>query len=414
MLEPRRATGPPPAVAQQRRPSRRRRRSRRPVERAARSRRGRAGRRRGPPARRRRAARAKSWWFSLQESGAVEQQQPAGRRPGGRGTGRRRARRGRPVSAGGWAWTARTAWHDAPPHGRGATALARLSAGQPLNERGRLEIGGCDAIELAREFGTPAYVVAEDDLRARARAFAAGASRARHEDFEVVFASKAFPCTAVLPAVRARRGCGCDVASRRRAAPRAARPASRPSGSCCTATRSPRPSCAWRCDAGVGLIVLDNLDEIERLERLARAGPPRSAVLVRVAPGRRADTHHGDLHRAGRHEVRLRLDDAPRGHRAPARPTSASTCRACTSTSARRSSSSTPFRARARGARRARRLRDLRPRRRARRRLHAARAAAVDRGVRRGQGRAGRTRCCGAGRARPRSSRAARWSPTHA
>jgi len=41
--------------------------------------------------------------------------------------------------------------------------------GSHLNERGRLEIGGCDTIELAREFGTPAYIVAEDDLRARAR-----------------------------------------------------------------------------------------------------------------------------------------------------------------------------------------------------------------------------------------------------
>src|SRR5215207_11427151 len=38
-------------------------------------------------------------------------------------------------------------------------------------EDGRLAIGGCDAVELAREFGTPAYVMAEDDLRARARAF---------------------------------------------------------------------------------------------------------------------------------------------------------------------------------------------------------------------------------------------------
>jgi len=45
--------------------------------------------------------------------------------------------------------------------------------GSRVNERGRLEIGGCDTIELAREFGTPAYVVAEDDLRARARAFIA-------------------------------------------------------------------------------------------------------------------------------------------------------------------------------------------------------------------------------------------------
>src|SRR4030081_2960302 len=83
--------------------------------------------------------------------------------------------------------------------------------GSRLNERGRLEVGGCDAIELAREFGTPAYVVAEDDLRARAAAFL-DALRTRHADFDVLFASKAFPCTAVYRLLK-EAGLSCDVAS---------------------------------------------------------------------------------------------------------------------------------------------------------------------------------------------------------
>ena len=95
------------------------------------------------------------------------------------------------------------------------TATSTLSPVYPLgtrvNERGRLEIGGCDAVELAGELGTPLYVVAEDDLRARARAFIEALS-ARHEDFDVLFASKAFPCTAVYRAL-AEEGLGCDVAS---------------------------------------------------------------------------------------------------------------------------------------------------------------------------------------------------------
>ena len=70
--------------------------------------------------------------------------------------------------------------------------------GSRINERGRLEVGGCDLIELAREFGTPAYVVAEEDLRARARAFLAAGREAGNDQLEVVFASKAFPCSAVL------------------------------------------------------------------------------------------------------------------------------------------------------------------------------------------------------------------------
>ena len=84
--------------------------------------------------------------------------------------------------------------------------------GSRVNELGRLEVGGCDTLELAREFGTPAYVVAEDDLRARARAFVAAGAAAGHSDFHVVFASKAFPCTAVL-ALFAQEGLWCDVAS---------------------------------------------------------------------------------------------------------------------------------------------------------------------------------------------------------
>ena len=53
-----------------------------------------------------------------------------------------------------------------------AQQLSRVyPIGSRLTEEGRLEIAGCDAIELAREFGTPVYVVAEDDLRARAREF---------------------------------------------------------------------------------------------------------------------------------------------------------------------------------------------------------------------------------------------------
>ena len=117
--------------------------------------------------------------------------------------------------------------------------------GSRLNERGRLEVGGCDTIELAREFGTPAYVVAEDDLRARARAFVQAGRDAGHEDFHVVFASKAFPCTAVLE-LFAQEGLWCDVASggELHLALRGGLLAR--SGSCCTATPSPRPSCAWR------------------------------------------------------------------------------------------------------------------------------------------------------------------------
>ena len=64
---------------------------------------------------------------------------------------------------------------------RGQAAWRDPIAGSPVyplgsrvNERGHLEVGGCDVVELAAEFGTPAYVYAEDDMRARARAYRDG------------------------------------------------------------------------------------------------------------------------------------------------------------------------------------------------------------------------------------------------
>src|SRR5678815_3241078 len=84
-------------------------------------------------------------------------------------------------------------------------------SGSRINEAGRLEVGGCDVVELAREFGTPAYVYAEEDMRARARTYVE-AFRARVERFEVIYASKAFPCTAAYR-LFAEEGLATDVAS---------------------------------------------------------------------------------------------------------------------------------------------------------------------------------------------------------
>ena len=94
-------------------------------------------------------------------------------------------------------------------------ATRALSAAWPLSSRlteaGRLEVGGCDAVGLAEEFGTPVYLLDEDDLRARARAVRA-ALEARTADGEVLFASKALPVTAVYR-LMAEEGLSIDVAS---------------------------------------------------------------------------------------------------------------------------------------------------------------------------------------------------------
>jgi diaminopimelate decarboxylase len=159
--------------------------------------------------------------------------------------------------------------------------------GSRLDEDGRLQLGGCDAVELAHEFGTPAYIVVEDDLRARAQAFVE-AFRARTEDFDVLFASKAFPCTAVYR-VLAQEGIACDVASGGELA-LALRGGFDPARIYMHGNAKSIAELRQAREAGVGHIVIDNGDEIERLEDVVGEGAPQP-VLLRVTPGVKGDTH---------------------------------------------------------------------------------------------------------------------------
>ncbi len=177
--------------------------------------------------------------------------------------------------------------------------------GSRIDERGRLEVGGCDVIELAERFGTPAYVYAEDDIRTRARAYM-DAFRARTEHFEVVYASKAFPCTAAYR-VLVDEGLSCDVAS---------------GGELFLALRGGFPperiymhgnnksdeEIRYAVEQGVGHIVVDSFDEIDRLERIA----PGQKVMLRVTPGIRPTTH--DYIATGQADSKFGfgLDDVPR------------------------------------------------------------------------------------------------------
>jgi diaminopimelate decarboxylase len=154
--------------------------------------------------------------------------------------------------------------------------------GSRLSEQGRLEVGGCDVVELAREFGTPAYVYAEDDMRARARAYLE-AFRARVEHFEVIYASKAFPCTAAYR-LFAEEGLSADVASGGELH-LALAGGFHPLRIHMHGNNKTRADLDYALSAGVGHIVVDSFDEIERL----RGSGAR--VLLRVTPGIKPSTH---------------------------------------------------------------------------------------------------------------------------
>ena len=161
--------------------------------------------------------------------------------------------------------------------------------GTRVNDRGVLEVGGCDTVELAREFGTPCYVVAEDDIRTRARAFV-DAFKARTDDFEVVFASKAFPCTAVYRLLW-EEGIGSDVAGGGELAMALAAGVD-PERIHLHGNAKSLAELRFAREAGVGEVIVDNLRDIELLEALVRedGGPPQR-VSLRVAPGVSPETH---------------------------------------------------------------------------------------------------------------------------
>jgi diaminopimelate decarboxylase len=158
-------------------------------------------------------------------------------------------------------------------------------AGSRVDERGRLEVAGCDVVELAAELGTPAYIYAEDDMRGRAAAYREAFER-RTEDFEVLFASKALPCTAAYR-LFAEEGLSVDVASGGELH-MALRGGFDPARIHMHGNNKSDEEILFAARAGVGHLILDSFDEIERCERLLE-GP--QDVLVRITPGIKPSTH---------------------------------------------------------------------------------------------------------------------------
>ncbi|WP_370410546.1 diaminopimelate decarboxylase [Streptomyces fradiae] len=163
--------------------------------------------------------------------------------------------------------------------------LALFPPGTVLGRDGELVIGGCPVTDLAERFGTPALIIDEKALRARARRYADGLA-ARWENSRVAFASKAFPCTAVYRLL-AEEGLSIDVAGGGEMALALAGGVD-PASLVVHGNAKTDAELRMAVEAGAGLIVIDNFDDIDRLERIVTGEQP---VLVRVTPGIRPDTH---------------------------------------------------------------------------------------------------------------------------
>jgi diaminopimelate decarboxylase len=149
---------------------------------------------------------------------------------------------------------------------------------------GVLTVDGVRVDDLAREFGTPAYVLDEADVRARCREFRAGFA-----DADVYYAGKAFLSRAIVRIIES-EGLSLDVCSGGELA--IALAAGMPSERIGLHGNNKSVDELTRAvDAGVGRIIVDSFDEIERLTAIARAHGPRPRVLIRLTVGVEAHTH---------------------------------------------------------------------------------------------------------------------------
>ena len=154
---------------------------------------------------------------------------------------------------------------------------------------GRLEVGGVDVVTIAREFGTAAYVIDEEDFRARARAF--------REDFAAPFSEVG----ASTSTTRARPSCAArsPAGSPRRASASTSAPVASSPWPSAPSRRADRPArnnkslaeIQQALEYGVGRIVVDSFEEIDRIAAVATELGVRAPVMVRVTVGVEAHTH---------------------------------------------------------------------------------------------------------------------------
>lgn len=158
-----------------------------------------------------------------------------------------------------------------------------------INEKGNLEIGGCDIKDIAEEYGTPAYIMDENAIRENCRKYVGAIENCYNGNGMVLYASKALSCVQMYKIVKS-EGMGVDVVS---------------GGELYTALKAGFPAekiyfhgnnkseeeLRYALESGVGRIVVDNRSELDMLERLAKENGRTAKILFRIKPGVDAHTH---------------------------------------------------------------------------------------------------------------------------
>ena len=157
-----------------------------------------------------------------------------------------------------------------------------------INDNGSLEIGGCNLMDLADEYGTSLYVLDEETLRNRCRSFVQ-AFQSRYDDTQVVYASKAY-INPALARLFEEEGLGLDVVSGGELA--IAQSVDFPLERVYFHGNNKSPQeLAQAVEANIGRIVVDSFHELEVLDRIAGDAGKVQDVLIRVSPGVDPHTH---------------------------------------------------------------------------------------------------------------------------
>lgn len=158
-----------------------------------------------------------------------------------------------------------------------------------VNQQGNLQMGGCDLTQIAKEFGTPAYVLDETAIRSHCRTYTHSIEEYYHGNGLVLYASKALSCKYIYRIMK-EEGMGVDVVS---------------GGELYTALQAGFPAekiyfhgnnktmdeLAMALKNDVGRIVVDNIFELETLNQLAGQMGKTASILFRIKPGIDAHTH---------------------------------------------------------------------------------------------------------------------------
>ncbi len=152
-------------------------------------------------------------------------------------------------------------------------------------EDGEVTIAGVAVTDLAREYGTPLFVIDEDDFRARCREIGEAFGGGRN----VNYASKAFLCSEIARWID-QEGLSLDVCSGGELAV-ALNTGFPPERIALHGNNKSIDELATAVKSGVGHVVLDSMTEIERLDTIAGANGVVQDVLIRVTVGVEAHTH---------------------------------------------------------------------------------------------------------------------------